>query len=245
MMTLMMMIPMFLVPQEEVDKKQVDLTGVKLYVYDADQGLTFKIAKDGKVTLALPGRKTFEAPSLEEFRRKHPDLIAKHRLGRYLPVPAAPPGGIEELWEKFKKQRPEDWNPFGEGWDEWLEDQRNLFNELRKRFGEPGLRPVPAPEPAPSGPTFGIRVEGVGETLRDQLSLAEGHGVLVSEVTPGSLAEKAGVKRHDVILTLDGKDVTGTWAFRRNVAKALAGQGFSLGIMRGGKKQTLEVKTGR
>jgi S1-C subfamily serine protease len=86
-------------------------------------------------------------------------------------------------------------------------------------------------------------VDPVEETLRDQFSLKEGEGVMVGEVKPGSTAEKAGVKKHDVILKLDGKAVGDTWGFRKDVLRALAEKPeFELEILRSGKRQTLKVK---
>jgi hypothetical protein len=51
--------------------------------------------------------------------------------------------------------------------------------------------------------TLGLRLARASEVLRQQLALARGAGLVVEEVTPGSVADKAGFKRYDVLVLLD------------------------------------------
>lgn len=51
--------------------------------------------------------------------------------------------------------------------------------------------------------TLGLRLARASEVLRQQLALARGAGLVVEEVIPGSVADKAGFKRHDVLVLLD------------------------------------------
>lgn len=80
----------------------------------------------------------------------------------------------------------------------------------------PALAPAVEPEPQPEQPRaqptassywIGILGGEVSPALRTHLGL-EGAGVLVREVVPGSPAEKAGLKQHDVLLSANGKAVT-------------------------------------
>ena len=59
----------------------------------------------------------------------------------------------------------------------------------------------------PGGGRLGVAVAPVGEALAEQLDLPAGRGVVVTNVVPGSTAEKAGVRKNDVILTFSGQDV--------------------------------------
>jgi serine protease Do len=86
-------------------------------------------------------------------------------------------------------------------------------------------------------------VQEVGETLRDQLGLRENEGVIVTEVKTGTIAEKAGLKEHDILLKLEGKAVTDRWQFRADILTALGKPEFDLELLRAGKKQTVKVKT--
>lgn len=229
--------------------KKADLEKTKLFVYDAEKGITLRVKDDGKVELTVKGDKTYSADSADDFEKKHPEAVKKHGLRRYL----QPKGGLgqdefDKWWEELKKGRrfvpeiPEFGNPLDEDMEKWLED---VLKGMRKRV--PLLPPAPkepAPAPVPSGKEFGVKIESVGETLRDQLSLKEGEGVLVGDVKPGSLAEKSGVKQHDIILKLDGKAVADKWEFRKDLLKALDKPEFDVEILRGGKKETLKAKTG-
>lgn len=51
--------------------------------------------------------------------------------------------------------------------------------------------------------TLGLRLTRASEVLRQQLALARGAGLVVEEVTPGSVADKAGFRQHDVLVLLD------------------------------------------
>jgi beta-lactamase regulating signal transducer with metallopeptidase domain len=54
---------------------------------------------------------------------------------------------------------------------------------------------------------LGARVEPPGATLAEQLDLPKGQGLVLREVLPDSAAAKAGLKRHDVLLEINGKPV--------------------------------------
>jgi serine protease Do len=83
----------------------------------------------------------------------------------------------------------------------------------------------------------------VSETLRDQLSLKENEGVLVAEVKAGSIAEKSGLKEHDILLKLEGKTVSDRWQFRADVQTSLGKPEFEMELLRAGKRETVKVKT--
>jgi hypothetical protein len=250
--------------QDQKDEKKFDLSRAKVFVYDSARGMTLKVGEDGKVELTVPEEKdgkremrTYSAPSVEEFRKNHPELVEKYRLERHFSPGAVPEGEFRKWWEDLKKRRPtfdfpelpEFKIPFeDEDWGKWMEEQRKRFEELRKRFapfrgGEPAPEAPRGEAPAP-GREFGIRADSVSDTLRDQLSLKEGEGVVVGELKEGSLAEKSGLKRHDIILKVDGREVTGKWQFRRDLHEALAKPEFELEVLRGGKRETLKVKSG-
>ncbi len=67
----------------------------------------------------------------------------------------------------------------------------------------------------------------------------EGEGVLVKMPQPGGPADKAGVKRGDIITHIDGKEVTSIAQLRRMVASMPPGQEVELTVFRNG--QTVEL----
>jgi len=241
------MVLLALLAQDPQDKK-VDLEKTKLFVYDASKGLRLRVHEDGRVELAVTeeGRtKTYGAANAEEFSKEHPDLVRRHGLRKYLGETArAEQDEFDRLWEELKKPR---FRGFAEeNLKKFFEDQEKQMEELRKLFRQldpADPAPAPPPPPVPPGREFGIKVDSVGETLRDQLNLKEGEGVVVGTVKPGSVAEKAGVKPYDIVLRIDGKPAGDKWQFRTDVLDAMAKPEFDLEVIRGGKRETLKVKT--
>jgi serine protease Do len=76
------------------------------------------------------------------------------------------------------------------------------------------------------------------------MGLPTADGVLVDDVEPGSPADKGGLLRGDVVLTVDGKKTNSSTQLRNLIAEAGANKKVTLAILRGGKPQTLSVALG-
>jgi serine protease Do len=91
---------------------------------------------------------------------------------------------------------------------------------------------------------LGVTVQGVTSDLAAGLGLDKAEGALVSDVTPGGAAARAGLKRGDVILSYQGRPVVDTNAFRNEIAATKPGSTVTLQVLREGKssevKATLE-----
>jgi serine protease Do len=87
---------------------------------------------------------------------------------------------------------------------------------------------------------LGVTVQGMTGELAQGLGLSKAEGALVSNVTPGGAADKAGIKRGDVILSYQGRPVIDTNSFRNEIAATKPGTTIALQVMRDGK--TSEVK---
>lgn len=70
-------------------------------------------------------------------------------------------------------------------------------------------------------------------------------GVLISEVAEDSPAQKAGLKRGDVILKINGKPVNTTGQLRSTVASLGAGTKVSIDFMRNKKSESSSVELGQ
>lgn len=93
-------------------------------------------------------------------------------------------------------------------------------------------------------PWLGARVQNVTPDIAESMGLDHPTGVLVASLQPKSPAEEAGLKRGDLILTVDGKPVDDPEAFGYRFAlKGLAGQ-TKFGILRGTGRSTVAVKLG-
>jgi Do/DeqQ family serine protease len=89
---------------------------------------------------------------------------------------------------------------------------------------------------------LGVTVQGVTSDLAESLGLKDATGAIVSSVAPGSAAERAGVKRGDVIRSFNGVAVHDTNTLRNRVAEAGPGTSSELVIVRDGSEKRLSVK---
>ena len=86
---------------------------------------------------------------------------------------------------------------------------------------------------------LGVTVQGVTGDLAAGLGLTKAEGAIVSSVTPGSAADKAGIKQGDVILSYQGRPVIDTNALRNEIAATKPGSSARLEILRDGQKREL------
>lgn len=91
---------------------------------------------------------------------------------------------------------------------------------------------------------LGIVVQPVTRDIAAGLNLNDARGVIVSQVQPGSAAERAGLKRGDVILALNGDLVTDSNSFRNDIAATPPGRTVTLRIWREGSEQELRPTLG-
>ncbi|MDP4023771.1 Do family serine endopeptidase [Methylobacterium sp. NEAU 140] len=93
-------------------------------------------------------------------------------------------------------------------------------------------------------PWLGARIQSVSPDIADSMGLDHPTGVLVASLQAKSPAEEAGLKRGDLILTVDGQTVDDPEAFGYRFAlKGIQGQ-TRFGILRGTGRQTVTVKLG-
>jgi len=110
---------------------------------------------------------------------------------------------------------------------------KGLLGERIDVFG-PGLLTA-----TPRRPVLGVTLSAVPPVLRTQLSIAEGEGVVVEEVLPDTPAAKMGLRRHDVILAVNGTPVAAAPAVRAAVEAVKEGGELKLRILRGGKAEEI------
>ncbi len=91
---------------------------------------------------------------------------------------------------------------------------------------------------------MGVTVEQMTADIAENFGMKQARGILIREVTPGSAAEKAGLKAGDVILQFNGKDVNDTNTFRNQVAALGPGAEVTLTIWRNNAEQQVRVRLG-
>jgi hypothetical protein len=91
---------------------------------------------------------------------------------------------------------------------------------------------------------LGVFLQPVPEILAVHLGLADGVGVVAADVAAESPADKAGLLQHDVILSMDGKEVKGQREFAGAIRASGAGSKVRLGLINKGQKKEIEVTLG-
>ena len=87
---------------------------------------------------------------------------------------------------------------------------------------------------------IGVTLSESDETLRQQLRLATGEGLVVTEVIADSAAAKAGIQTHDVLTVLDGKRLTTVEAINAQIQE-VKDKSVELRLLRGGKEVTIQI----
>jgi serine protease Do len=91
---------------------------------------------------------------------------------------------------------------------------------------------------------LGVTVQMLTSDLASGLGLQSNRGVLVSNVTSGGAADRAGIKSGDVILEVNGTPVNEVNALRNLVAAAGGGQAVTLVTLRDGNRRDVKVTLG-
>ncbi|MEY4749216.1 MAG: hypothetical protein RIQ60_1430 [Pseudomonadota bacterium] len=88
---------------------------------------------------------------------------------------------------------------------------------------------------------LGVSIQEVDQTLAESFRLPRPAGALVSEVKPGSAAERAGMKSGDVVLALNGKPIDASGDLPAAVGLALPGDRVTLDVWRDGAHRDLHA----
>jgi len=88
---------------------------------------------------------------------------------------------------------------------------------------------------------LGVVIQGMDQDLANALGMDHPHGALVEEVETGSPAEKAGVKAGDVIVAVDGQDVSHAEELPRVVARHAPGTQVKVAVIHDKQKRDVEV----
>jgi serine protease Do len=106
-----------------------------------------------------------------------------------------------------------------------------VYNRLAK--GEPLVRGI-----------LGVYISDVTSDIAQSLDLKETEGVVISEVAPDSAADKAGLKRYDIITEFNGEQVKKANDFKNRIAMLKPGTEIELTILRDGKTKHITARLG-
>ena len=91
---------------------------------------------------------------------------------------------------------------------------------------------------------LGVSIQDLSPELAKSFNIKEQTGALVSGVTENSPADKAGLKRGDLVIELDGKTVADSIGLRNRVSALPPGTKIEIKILRDGKQQSLAATLG-
>lgn len=116
---------------------------------------------------------------------------------------------------------------FGEGEGQWWTPEAAAF------AAEADIEPRPM---------IGVTMDVIDETLAEQLDLDQDEVVLITGVTEGMPAEKAGLKRGDIVVKIDGVSPATEERLREAVVSRKKGDTLRLEVLRKGKPQEIEIE---
>jgi len=249
-------------PQDQAPLKKQESESRTFFEYrNSAEGLTLKM-DNGRVELTIPAEKgkssadlkTYQAASLDEFKRTYPELVKKYDLDRVFPGATKPAamaewwkdetarlGGEDERVRKFLDDFPRDSADAFRDLDQWFDNEHRALRDLERRFHSEGLPMIGSVSPS-HGAALGVLIMPVTDVLRTQLELAPGQGLLVGAVEKDSLAERSGLKQYDVLIKVDGQAVGDSGKFREKILSALkGGKDFEIDLIRGGCHQMVTI----
>jgi serine protease Do len=91
---------------------------------------------------------------------------------------------------------------------------------------------------------LGVEIRDLTPELAKKVNAAGKKGVLVANVAKGGPAEKAGMKKNDVIVAFGGKEVSDSAILRNQVADSPIGQEAKIVVLRNGQREELTVSIG-
>ncbi len=226
-------------------KERTPVPLLALVYFDWARGVYFQIDPKGRVVLTAPLRDEgtgklefhrFEAESLDAFRERFADLLGRFGLERLVRPPRVE-SEDRAWWARLERWlTPEAADEEGDGeegredlaarLEAWRARHRALLERFLRQWKELGADHRDAgallgePEPA----------------LRAHLGLEGGQGVLVLEVREGTPAARAGLRRHDVIVRVDGAPAASADRVADALERAQGDRPLTLEVRRGGER---------
>jgi serine protease Do len=90
---------------------------------------------------------------------------------------------------------------------------------------------------------LGLQFQELTSELAEAVGVKTTRGALITDVVPGGPAEAAGLRKDDVVVSINGKDVDGR-SLRLMVSSMTPGSKVELGVMRDNSKRSISVNLG-
>jgi putative serine protease PepD len=131
-----------------------------------------------------------------------------------------------------------------------IEDSQNIGFSIAIDSAKPVIEDLQQGngEITPDTPRLGVTtvpVDSVAEEVREQFDIETDDGAFVVEVVPDSGAAAAGIEQGDVIVAVDGEEITSNEQLGDAVRDHEAGDSIEITFERGGEEQTVTAEIGR
>ncbi len=90
---------------------------------------------------------------------------------------------------------------------------------------------------------IGASIQNLNADMAEGLNLDRRDGALVTALTPGAPAARAGLEIGDVVTTVNGRSIENASQLTRQIAATRPGQNVTLGVIRNGQNRTVSVRT--
>ena len=128
-----------------------------------------------------------------------------------------------------------------------LEPPKTPYQPILPSIPNPNARlpnsklPSLDPSAQSNGVTLGVSVSDLSETFRKQFGIPLYRGAAVSNVSPGTTAELAGLKPGDCISEINGRMILRAQDVVESIQQIALGDSLTIGYYRGQQKQLVEV----
>ena len=92
---------------------------------------------------------------------------------------------------------------------------------------------------------LGVTVQDVTPEIADAMNLDRGYGALIASVEPGSAADKAGIRKGDLIVAVNEQPVETATDLRNRVGLVPIGEQLAITLLRDGRRIAVSARVGR
>lgn len=93
-------------------------------------------------------------------------------------------------------------------------------------------------------PRIGVELADVSSSTAAQAGVESSRTCIITAVSFGSAAERAGLQQYDIVTRIDGRDYATVSALREAIRARHAGETLNLTVIRAGKPQDVTVTVG-
>jgi hypothetical protein len=214
--------------QSQSMSMQVGPNGVRVEVEEKGE--------DGKAE-----KKVYEAPDMETFRQKYPDVLRRNGLGMGLMpggtffhgFPNGQGGQLPRVFQWNGQDPVIEFGPRGQGG--W----RTLVPQQVDPDAQQQLDVVEPPPPPPAGKRLGVTIRPeIPQGVREYVGLEDGEGLWVETVQPDSLAHALGLQAGDIVVRIGKQSIGSPQEVQQALGAIGKGENVDVEFVRKGERKT-------